>query len=71
MTVQNITGALSACPGTEAFLSVPYILKMLAEHPDGLMMLRSMNLVSTGGAPFPEARRHFSLYDKSMTNPGR
>lgn len=54
MSVKNITGAMSICPDTQAFLSVPYILKMLAEHPDGLKMLISVNLVSTGGAPLPE-----------------
>ncbi|WVW83561.1 hypothetical protein I302_105582 [Kwoniella bestiolae CBS 10118] len=36
-----------------SFLSVPYILSTLAEDPDGegLKMLRSMEYVSTGGAP--------------------
>ena len=56
VTVKNIVEALAICPGTDAFLSVPYILKMLAESKDGLEMLRTMNLVSTGGAPLPEAR---------------
>ncbi|KIP01884.1 hypothetical protein PHLGIDRAFT_16917 [Phlebiopsis gigantea 11061_1 CR5-6] len=56
MTVKNIAGALAVCPGVDAFLSVPYILKMLAEHEDGLEILRVMSLVSTGGAPLPEAR---------------
>lgn len=55
MTAVNILGALSVCPDVRAFLSVPYILKMLAETPDGLKMLRQMDLVSTGGAPLPEA----------------
>ena len=55
MTVRNVLGALAACTDVEAFLSVPYILKMLVEHPEGLEMLRTMNLVSTGGAPLPEA----------------
>lgn len=60
MTVSNILGALSVCAGTTAFLSVPYILKMLAEDHNGLKMLQSMDLVSTGGAPLPEARKHAS-----------
>lgn len=36
-----------------AFLSVPYILTVLAEDPNGpgMEMLRSMKMVSTGGAP--------------------
>lgn len=36
-----------------AFLSVPYILSILAEDTDGpgMMMLRGMDYVSTGGAP--------------------
>ncbi|GJE91273.1 hypothetical protein PsYK624_074220 [Phanerochaete sordida] len=54
MTVSNITGALSVCPDAHAFLSVPYILKMLAENSSGLQMLQTMDLVSTGGAPLPE-----------------
>ncbi|EKM50503.1 uncharacterized protein PHACADRAFT_213424 [Phanerochaete carnosa HHB-10118-sp] len=55
MTVSNILGALSVCPDVRAFLSVPYILKMLAESSEGLKMLQTMDLVSTGGAPLPEA----------------
>lgn len=34
-----------------AFLSVPYILTVLADDPDGMHMLSTMELVSTGGAP--------------------
>jgi hypothetical protein len=56
MTVPNILGAMSICSEITAFLSVPYILKMLAESSDGMQMLRGMDLVSTGGAPLPEAR---------------
>lgn len=55
MTVQNVLGAMSVCPDACSFLSVPYILKMVAESPEGLKMLRRMDLVSTGGAPLPEA----------------
>ena len=54
MTSANIVGAVSACPRTAAFLSVPYILKMLAEDTEGLKMLQRMELVSVGGAPLPE-----------------
>lgn len=40
-----------------AFLSVPYILTILAEDEDGpgMEMLRKMELVSTGGAPLDSA----------------
>lgn len=36
-----------------AFLSVPYILTVIAEDPNGpgLAMLKTMDFVSTGGAP--------------------
>lgn len=41
-----------------SFLSVPYILTVLSEDLDGpgMAMLRSMDLVSTGGAPLDTAR---------------
>ena len=55
ITLKNVLDAMSACSDVAAFLSVPYILKFLAEDPDGLQMLQRMNLVSTGGAPLPEA----------------
>ena len=55
VTTANVLGALSVCDRVSAFLSVPYILKLLAEDPDGVRMLRRMKLVSTGGAPLPEA----------------
>lgn len=55
MTATNIVNAVSACHDTAAFLSVPYILKMLAEDVEGLKMLQRMELVSVGGAPLPEA----------------
>ncbi|KAI0083934.1 acetyl-CoA synthetase-like protein [Irpex rosettiformis] len=54
MTAASIIGAVSACPNNAAFLSVPYILKMLAEDTEGLKMLQRMDLVSVGGAPLPE-----------------
>jgi hypothetical protein len=40
-----------------AFLSVPYILSILAENldGDGMKMLREMDFVSTGGAPLETA----------------
>ncbi|KAJ3555377.1 hypothetical protein NM688_g2610 [Phlebia brevispora] len=55
VTVTNVLGAMSACPDVTAFLSVPYILKLLVEDTRGMQMLRKMELVSTGGAPLPEA----------------
>lgn len=57
----NVVGAVSAYPGVTAFLSVPYILKMLAEHREGLEMLQRMELVSTGGAPLPPSRKLSAL----------
>ncbi len=57
ITVSNILAAMSATPSRiTAFLSVPYILKMLTEDPHGLQMLQRMELVSTGGALLSEAR---------------
>ena len=35
----------------KAFLSVPYILTVLAEDQGGMEMMKQMDLVSTGGAP--------------------
>ena len=61
VTATNVVGAVSACTGVAAFLSVPYILKALAEDANGLKMLKNMNLVSTGGAPLPEARENDPL----------
>ncbi|KAI0343014.1 acetyl-CoA synthetase-like protein [Trametopsis cervina] len=54
ITIANILGAVAACPESSAFLSVPYILKLLAEDSEGLEMLQRMELVSVGGAPLPE-----------------
>ena len=55
ITAANIVVAVSACADVDAVLSVPYILKVLAEDPHGFRMLQNMRLVSTGGAPLPEA----------------
>jgi hypothetical protein len=54
MTASNIVNAVLASPDTAAFLSVPYILKMLAEDVQGIKLLQQMDLVSVGGAPLPE-----------------
>ncbi|TFK51963.1 acetyl-CoA synthetase-like protein [Heliocybe sulcata] len=54
VTASNVVSAVAACPDVCAFLSVPYILKMLSESDAGMSMLQSMRLVSTGGAPLPE-----------------
>lgn len=37
------------------FLSVPFILEMLSKSSIGMDFLQSMSLVSTGGAPLPQA----------------
>lgn len=37
------------------FLTVPFILEMLSKDSSGLSFLASMQLVSTGGAPLPQA----------------
>ncbi|EPQ56692.1 thioester reductase [Gloeophyllum trabeum ATCC 11539] len=50
----NVVEALSSCRDVRAFLSVPYILKMLSESDAGMCMLQRMRLVSTGGAPLPD-----------------
>jgi hypothetical protein len=65
ITVDNVVAAVQSCQGVEggeerrerfrasAFLSVPYILSILAEDLDGkgMEMLEEMDFVSTGGAP--------------------
>ena len=41
-------------PPVKYFSSVPYILQMLGETPDGLSVLQSMEIVGVGGAALPE-----------------
>ncbi|KAF7794267.1 hypothetical protein EIP86_005400 [Pleurotus ostreatoroseus] len=62
MTVSNVVGSMSYCSDASAFLSVPYILKLLAEDPRGMRLLQRMELVSTGGAPLPEAGECYACF---------
>lgn len=41
-------------PRPTSFLSVPYILEQLAESDEGVRVLASLELVSTGGSPMPD-----------------
>ena len=57
LSTAAICDAIAACPVSIAyFLSVPYILDMLfTDRSDtGRHMLKSLQLVSTGGAPLPQ-----------------
>ncbi|KAK0119351.1 hypothetical protein ONS95_010804 [Cadophora gregata] len=42
-------------PPVRYFSSVPYVLQMLSETPEGLQALQSMELVGVGGAALPES----------------
>ncbi|PWN45585.1 acetyl-CoA synthetase-like protein [Ceraceosorus guamensis] len=55
-TSANILSSVAACSQeVHYFLSVPFILEALSREEVGLNMLHRMDLVSTGGAPLPEA----------------
>ncbi|KAK0543602.1 hypothetical protein OC846_006358 [Tilletia horrida] len=50
--VSNIVSSVKACPQPiRYFLSVPYLLELLAKDEHGQPMLQAMDMVSTGGAP--------------------
>lgn len=52
ITSSNLLEAFNACPEKlTSFLSVPYILEMLADTKEGLKKLAGFELVSTGGSP--------------------
>ena len=42
-------------PRVRYFASVPYVLQMLAADPEGLSLLRTMDIVGVGGAPLSTA----------------
>lgn len=55
ITSSNLLSAFKAVPHAHtSFLSVPYILEMLAETEEGLQALQVLDLVSTGGSPLPQ-----------------
>jgi hypothetical protein len=54
ITASNLLASFESFPKTSkptSFLSVPYILEMLADVPEGLDILKKLELVSTGGSP--------------------
>ena len=65
ITTQHLCDAIATCNAShtstleerhwrytvDSFLSVPYILTTLCEDDNGIELLKSMSLVSTGGAP--------------------
>lgn len=52
ITSSNLLEAFKACPEQPtSFLSVPYILEMLADTKEGMEKLAGFDLVSTGGSP--------------------
>lgn len=56
ITSTNLLSAFEAVPTKHtSFLSVPYILEMLAETPEGMASLQRLELVSTGGSPLTPA----------------
>jgi acyl-coenzyme A synthetase/AMP-(fatty) acid ligase len=55
-TVDNIVESVKSCgQDIRYFLSVPFILEMLIKSNEGSSLLKEMDMVSTGGAPLPEA----------------
>lgn len=52
ITATNLLKAFEACLAKPtSFLSVPYILEMLADTNEGMHKLAEFELVSTGGSP--------------------
>ncbi|KAM3507324.1 hypothetical protein MY10362_001850 [Beauveria mimosiformis] len=58
ITADNLVTALTAV-GPEIFHGVPYTVKMLAEHPRGIELLRKCKHVTSGGARPPDELGEF------------
>ncbi|KAK8133359.1 male sterility protein-domain-containing protein [Apiospora sp. TS-2023a] len=48
------------------FTSVPYVLQMLSDSPDGIRLLQSMDLVGVGGAALPPAIGDRLVHDHNV-----
>jgi acyl-CoA synthetase (AMP-forming)/AMP-acid ligase II len=54
LTSANIIKLLSQAPDVQGFYGVPFTLKLLAETPEGLQVLKRLKLVMFGGSPCPD-----------------
>ncbi|KAJ7065190.1 L-aminoadipate-semialdehyde dehydrogenase [Mycena amicta] len=54
LTSANICAVLAASPPVTQCYAVPYVIKMLAETPEGLAALTSFDIVGYAGAAVPE-----------------
>ena len=54
LTSANIIKLLSQAPDIQAFYGVAFALKLLAEKPEGLQILKRLKLVMFGGSPCPD-----------------
>ncbi|KAJ7743089.1 L-aminoadipate-semialdehyde dehydrogenase [Mycena metata] len=54
LTSANICAVLAASPPVKQCFAVPYVIKLLAETPDGVAALASFDLVSYAGAAVPD-----------------
>ncbi|KAK0470229.1 L-aminoadipate-semialdehyde dehydrogenase [Desarmillaria tabescens] len=54
LTPRNICAVLAASPPVQECYAVPYIIKLLAETPEGVNALASFDIVAYAGAPLPD-----------------
>jgi hypothetical protein len=54
LTSANVIKLLKQAPDVEALYGVPLALKLLAETPEGLQVLKDLKLVMFGGSPCPD-----------------
>lgn len=52
-THNTVTAAIKAA-GPEIIWTVPYVMKLLAEKPDGIDAIKKCRFVSSGGSKFPD-----------------
>jgi hypothetical protein len=54
LTSANVVKLLQQAPDVEALYGVPLALKLLAETPEGLQVLKGLKLVMFGGSACPD-----------------
>ncbi|KAG7444789.1 L-aminoadipate-semialdehyde dehydrogenase [Guyanagaster necrorhizus] len=54
LTSSNICAVLAASPPIRQCYAVPYVIKLLAETPEGVNALASFDIVGYAGAPLPD-----------------
>ena len=54
LTSVNIIKLLSQAPDIQCLYGVPFALKLLAETPEGLQVLKHLRLVAFSGSPCPD-----------------